>query len=254
MNGLIWVIVIFVLQAVIAGLAKRAQQNAQQKPQQMPKEWQGGAQPTAGELSDMTRGDMTRGDMTEPVRAAKAPKVAGTSTVVVKRPTSIVTGKRFATSTTKTPTAKTPTTKTVTGAQRSSTGASGKPVATPPTSPARSASTASTPATPPKVTPPRVIVRAEAPEEADAMASRAKVAASVARIRSVESSVSSSHVTGLGQNLGKTIKAAEPVGSGAAARRDALTPSAIAQSLRNPQRIREAIILSEVLGTPRGMR
>jgi hypothetical protein len=99
-----------------------------------------------------------------------------------------------------------------------------------------------------------VIVRAEAPEEADAMASRAKVAASVARIRSVESSVSSSHVTGLGQNLGKSITAAEPVGSGAAARRDALTPSAIAQSLRNPQRIREAIILSEVLGTPRGMR
>jgi hypothetical protein len=100
-----------------------------------------------------------------------------------------------------------------------------------------------------------VIVRAEAPEEADAMASRAKVAASIARIRSIESSVSSSHVTGLGKNLGKPITAAtQPAVSGAATRRDALTPAAIAQSLRNPQLIREAIIVSEVLGPPRGAR
>jgi hypothetical protein len=85
LNGLIWVIVIFVLQAVIAGLAKRAQQNAQQKPPN-------GAQPTTGDLIDPT----------QPVRVANAPKkaklpkVADASTVVVKRPTSIVTGKRSA--------------------------------------------------------------------------------------------------------------------------------------------------------------
>lgn len=247
LNGLIWVIVIFVLQAVISGLAKRAQQNAQQKPQQM----QGGAQPTPGDLSNPA----------QPVRKSNAPKkvkppqVADASTVVVKRPTSIVTGKRPPTSGS-TSAAK---------VQRSAFEATGKPVSTspsvrPPTTPARPAPTA---VHPPKVTPPRVIVRAEAPEEADAMASRAKVAASIARIRSIESSVSSSHVTGLGKNLGKNVgdnlgkpitAATQPAVSGAATRRDALTPAAIAQSLRNPQRIREAIIVSEVLGPPRGAR
>jgi hypothetical protein len=239
LNGLIWVIVIFVLQAVISGLAKRAQQNAQQKPQQS----QGGAQPTRGDLSDPA----------QPVRKSNAPKkvkppkAADASTVVVKRPTSIVTGKRSATSGS-TSAAK---------VQRSASEATGKPVSTspsvrPPTAPARPAPTSMNP---PKATPPRVIVRAEAPEEADAMASRAKVAASIARIRSVESSVSSSHVTGLGKNLGKPITAAtQPAVSGAATQRDALTPAAIAQSLRNPQRIREAIIVSEVLGPPRGAR
>ena len=234
LNGLIWVIVIFVLQAVIAGLAKRAQQNAQQKPPS-------GTQPTAGDLRDAA----------QPVRAASAPKkaklpkVADASTVGVKRPTSIVTGKRSATTTT-----------AATKVQRSATGATGKPVsaaptARPTTTPARPATVA---ATPPKVTPPRPAVRPEAPEEADAMASRAKVAASVARIRSVESSVSSSHVAGLGKNLGKPITAAtQPAGRGSG-HSSALTPAAIAQSLRNPQRIREAIIVSEVLGTPRGAR
>jgi hypothetical protein len=239
LNGLIWVIVIFVLQAVISGLAKRAQQNAQQKPQQM----QGGAQPTPGDLSNPA----------QPVRKSNAPKkvkppkAADASTVVVKRPTSIVTGKRSA-ALGSTSAAK---------VQRSASEATGKPVSTspsvrPPTTPARPAPAA---VNPPKVTPPRVIARAEAPEEADAMASRAKVAASSARIRSIESSVSSSHVTGLGKNLGKPITAAtQPAVSGAATRRDALTPAAIAQSLRNPQRIREAIIVSEVLGPPRGAR
>jgi|GEM_PF-2502269 hypothetical protein len=239
LNGLIWVIVIFVLQAVISGLAKRAQQNAQQKPQQM----QGGAQPTPGDLSNPA----------QPVRKSNAPKkvkppkAADASTVVVKRPTSIVTGKRSA-ALGSTSAAK---------VQRSASEATGKPVSTspsvrPPTTPARPAPAA---VNPPKVTPPRVIARAEAPEEADAMASRAKVAASIARIRSIESSVSSSHVTGLGKNLGKPITAAtQPAVSGAATRRDALTPAAIAQSLRNPQRIREAIIVSEVLGPPRGAR
>jgi hypothetical protein len=229
LNGLIWVIVIFVLQAVIAGLAKRAQQNAQQKPPN-------GAQPTTGDLIDPT----------QPVRVANAPKkaklpkVADASTVVVKRPTSIVTGKRSATATTT----------TAAKVQRSATGATGKSVSAPPA--ARPAPVA---VTPPKVTSPRVVARPEAPEEADAMASRAKVAASIARIRSIESSVSSSHVTGLGKNLGKPITAAtQPAVSGAATRRDALTPAAIAQSLRNPQRIREAIIVSEVLGPPRGAR
>ena len=228
LNGLIWVIVIFVLQAVIAGLAKRAQQNAQQKPPN-------GAQPTTGDLIDPT----------QPVRVANAPKkaklpkVADASTVVVKRPTSIVTGKRSATATT-TSAAK---------VQRSATGATGKPVSAPPT--ARPAPVA---VTPPKVTPPRVVARPEAPEEADAMASRAKVAASIARIRSIESSVSSSHVAGLGKTVGKPISTGtQSTGSGTA-RQDALTPAAIAQSLRNPQRIREAIIVSEVLGPPRGMR
>lgn len=239
LNGLIWVIVIFVLQAVISGLAKRAQQNAQQKPQQM----QGGAEPTPGDLSNPA----------QPVRKSNAPKkvkppkAADASTVVVKRPTSIVTGKRSA-ALGSTSAAK---------VQRSASEATGKPVSTspsvrPPTTPARPAPAA---VNPPKVTPPRVIARAEAPEEADAMASRAKVAASIARIRSIESSVSSSHVTGLGKNLGKPITAAtQPAVSGAATRRDALTPAAIAQSLRNPQRIREAIIVSEVLGPPRGAR
>ncbi len=239
LNGLIWVIVIFVLQAVISGLAKRAQQNAQQKPQQM----QGGAEPTPGDLSNPA----------QPVRKSNAPKkvkppkAADASTVVVKRPTSIVTGKRSA-ALGSTSAAK---------VQRSASEATGKPVSTspsvrPPTTPARPAPGA---VNPPKVTPPRVIARAEAPEEADAMASRAKVAASIARIRSIESSVSSSHVTGLGKNLGKPITAAtQPAVSGAATRRDALTPAAIAQSLRNPQRIREAIIVSEVLGPPRGAR
>jgi len=235
LNGLIWVIVIFVLQAVIAGLAKRAQQNAQQTPPS-------GAQPSVDELSDPT----------QPIRArnvpkkAKAPKVADASTVVVKRPTSIVTGKRSATTTT-----------SATKVQRSATGATAKPVNAPPTTarqtatPARPASVA---AAPPKVTPPRPAVRPEAPEETDAMASRAKVAASVARIRSVESSVSSSHVAGLSKNSGKPItKATQPAGRGSG-HSSALTPSAIAQSLRNPQRIREAIIVSEVLGTPRGLR
>jgi hypothetical protein len=228
LNGLIWVIVIFVLQAVIAGLAKRAQQNAQQKPPN-------GAQPTTGDLIDPT----------QPVRAANAPKkaklpkVADASTVVVKRPTSIVTGKRSATATT-TSAAK---------VQRSATGATGKSVSAPPT--ARPAPVA---VIPPKVTPPRVVARPEAPEEADAMASRAKVAASIARIRSIESSVSSSHVAGLGKTVGKPISTGtQSTGSGTA-RQDALTPAAIAQSLRNPQRIREAIIVSEVLGPPRGMR
>jgi hypothetical protein len=228
LNGLIWVIVIFVLQAVIAGLAKRAQQNAQQKPPN-------GAQPTTGDLIDPT----------QPVRAANAPKkaklpkVADASTVVVKRPTSIVTGKRSATATT-TSAAK---------VQRSATGATGKSVSAPPT--ARPAPVA---VTPPKVTPPRVVARPEAPEEADAMASRAKVAASIARIRSIESSVSSSHVAGLGKTVGKPVSTGtQSTGSGTA-RQDALTPAAIAQSLRNPQRIREAIIVSEVLGPPRGMR
>jgi hypothetical protein len=239
LNGLIWVIVIFVLQAVISGLAKRAQQNAQQKPQQS----QGGAEPTPGDLSNPA----------QPVRKSNAPKkvkppkAADASTVVVKRPTSIVTGKRSAAAGS-TSAAK---------VQRSASEATGKPVSTspsvrPPTTPARPAPAA---VNPPKVTPPRVIARAEAPEEADAMASRAKVAASIARIRSIESSVSSSHVTGLGKNLGKPITAAtQPAVSGAATRRDALTPAAIAQSLRNPQRIREAIIVSEVLGPPRGAR
>lgn len=228
LNGLIWVIVIFVLQAVIAGLAKRAQQNAQQKPPN-------GAQPTTGDLIDPT----------QPVRVANAPKkaklpkVADASTVVVKRPTSIVTGKRSATATT-TSAAK---------VQRSASGATGKPVSAPPT--ARPAPVA---VIPPKVTPPRVVARPEAPEEADAMASRAKVAASIARIRSIESSVSSSHVAGLGKTVGKPVSTGtQSTGSGTA-RQDALTPAAIAQSLRNPQRIREAIIVSEVLGPPRGMR
>lgn len=228
LNGLIWVIVIFVLQAVIAGLAKRAQQNAQQKPPN-------GAQPTTGDLIDPT----------QPVRVANAPKkaklpkVADASTVVVKRPTSIVTGKRSATATT-TSAAK---------VQRSATGATGKSVSAPPT--ARPAPVA---VIPPKVTPPRVVARPEAPEEADAMASRAKVAASIARIRSIESSVSSSHVAGLGKTVGKPVSTGtQSTGSGTA-RQDALTPAAIAQSLRNPQRIREAIIVSEVLGPPRGMR
>jgi hypothetical protein len=99
-----------------------------------------------------------------------------------------------------------------------------------------------------------VVARPEAPEEADAMASRAKVAASIARIRSIESSVSSSHVAGLGKTVGKPVSTGtQSTGSGTA-RQDALTPAAIAQSLRNPQRIREAIIVSEVLGPPRGMR
>jgi hypothetical protein len=228
LNGLIWVIVIFVLQAVIAGLAKRAQQNAQQKPPN-------GAQPTTGDLIDPT----------QPVRVANAPKkaklpkVADASTVVVKRPTSIVTGKRSATATT-TSAAK---------VQRSATGATGKSVSAPPA--ARPAPVA---VTPPKVTSPRVVARPEAPEEADAMASRAKVAASIARIRSIESSVSSSHVAGLGKTVGKPVSTGtQSTGSGTA-RQDALTPAAIAQSLRNPQRIREAIIVSEVLGPPRGMR
>jgi hypothetical protein len=228
LNGLIWVIVIFVLQAVIAGLAKRAQQNAQQKPPN-------GAQPTTGDLIDPT----------QPVRVANAPKkaklpkVADASTVVVKRPTSIVTGKRSATATT-TSAAK---------VQRSATGATGKSVSAPPT--ARPAPVA---VTPPKVTPPRVVARPEAPEEADAMASRAKVAASIARIRSIESSVSSSHVAGLGKTVGKPVSTGTQSTGRGAARQDALTPAAIAQSLRNPQRIREAIIVSEVLGPPRGMR
>jgi len=239
LNGLIWVIVIFVLQAVISGLAKRAQQNAQQKPQQM----QGGAQPTPGDLSNPAQ-SVRKSNAPKKV---KPPKAADASTVVVKRPTSIVTGKRSA-ALGSTSAAK---------VQRSASEATGKPVSTspsvrPPTTPARPAPAA---VNPPKVTPPRVIARAEAPEEADAMASRAKVAASIARIRSIESSVSSSHVTGLGKNLGKPITAAtQPAVSGAAARRDALTPAAIAQSLRNPQRIREAIIVSEVLGPPRGAR
>jgi hypothetical protein len=239
LNGLIWVIVIFVLQAVISGLAKRAQQNAQQKPQQM----QGGAQPTPGDLSNPAQ-SVRKSNAPKKV---KPPKAADASTVVVKRPTSIVTGKRSA-ALGSTSAAK---------VQRSASEATGKPVSTspsvrPPTTPARPAPAA---VNPPKVTPPRVIARAEAPEEADAMASRAKVAASIARIRSIESSVSSSHVTGLGKNLGKPITAAtQPAVSGAATRRDALTPAAIAQSLRNPQRIREAIIVSEVLGPPRGAR
>jgi hypothetical protein len=239
LNGLIWVIVIFVLQAVISGLAKRAQQNAQQKPQQM----QGGAQPTAGDLSDSAQ----PARKSNAPKKVKPPKAADASTVVVKRPTSIVTGKRSA-ALGSTSAAK---------VQRSASEATGKPVSTspsvrPPTTPARPAPAA---VNPPKVTPPRVIARAEAPEEADAMASRAKVAASIARIRSIESSVSSSHVTGLGKNLGKPITAAtQPAVSGAATRRVALTPAAIAQSLRNPQRIREAIIVSEVLGPPRGAR
>jgi hypothetical protein len=239
LNGLIWVIVIFVLQAVISGLAKRAQQNAQQKPQQM----QGGAQPTPGDLSNPAQ-SVRKSNAPKKV---KPPKAADASTVVVKRPTSIVTGKRSA-ALGSTSAAK---------VQRSASEATGKPVSTspsvrPPTTPARPAPAA---VNPPKVTPPRVIARAEAPEEADAMASRAKVAASIARIRSIESSVSSSHVTGLGKNLGKPITTAtQPAVSGAATRRDALTPAAIAQSLRNPQRIREAIIVSEVLGPPRGAR
>jgi hypothetical protein len=239
LNGLIWVIVIFVLQAVISGLAKRAQQNAQQKPQQM----QGGAQPTPGDLSNPAQSVRN----SNAPKKVKPPKAADASTVVVKRPTSIVTGKRSA-ALGSTSAAK---------VQRSASEATGKPVSTspsvrPPTTPARPAPAA---VNPPKVTPPRVIARAEAPEEADAMASRAKVAASIARIRSIESSVSSSHVTGLGKNLGKPITAAtQPAVSGAATRRDALTPAAIAQSLRNPQRIREAIIVSEVLGPPRGAR
>jgi hypothetical protein len=239
LNGLIWVIVIFVLQAVISGLAKRAQQNAQQKPQQM----QGGAEPTPGDLSNPAQ-SVRKSNAPKKV---KPPKAADASTVVVKRPTSIVTGKRSA-ALGSTSAAK---------VQRSASEATGKPVSTspsvrPPTTPARPAPAA---VNPPKVTPPRVIARAEAPEEADAMASRAKVAASIARIRSIESSVSSSHVTGLGKNLGKPITAVtQPAVSGAATRRDALTPAAIAQSLRNPQRIREAIIVSEVLGPPRGAR
>lgn len=252
LNGLIWVIVIFVLQAVISGLAKRAQQNAQQKPQQM----QGGAQPTSGDLSNPAQPIRT----SNAPKKLKPPKATDASTVVVKRPTSIVTGKRSA-ALGSTSAAK---------VQRSASEATGKPIsasptARPPTTPSRPAPTA---VHPPKVTPPRVVVRAEAPEEADAMASRAKVAASIARIRSVESSVSSSHVVGLGKvglgknlgknvgdNLGKPITAAtQPAVSGAATQRDALTPAAIAQSLRNPQRIREAIIVSEVLGPPRGAR
>ncbi len=250
LNGLIWVVVIFVLQAVIAGLAKRAQQNAQQN---SPQNAQGTGSTAASSGVASKRAGKT----------SKPPKVAaGTSTArstasmpitdgrdavqarptaveppmpTVTRPKTIITGKKSASPQT------TVTRGGTAGVQRPGGVKGGQPTA----------------ATPKRSSPPSVSVGRAEPrelveaEETRAMASRAKVMASVARIRSVESSVAATHVAGLGKPSpsGPRAGAGAPSPSGGA-----LTPNSIAASLRNPQRIREAIVLSEVLGPPRGMR
>lgn len=155
----------------------------------------------------------------------------------VTRPKTIITGKKPAsppaTVATKVTTKVTPKIK------RSGSGQVGQPGGVVPKRPS-----------PPTVSVGQPELREEA-EETSAMASRAKVMASVARIRSVESSVSATHVAGLGKPIASGARTeggpSTPLGG-------ALTPASIVASLRNPQRIREAIVLSEVLGPPRGMR
>lgn len=108
------------------------------------------------------------------------------------------------------------------------------------------------------------------------MSSRAKVAQSVAKIRSIESSISGQHVAGLGSSA--SVKTGSNRASPQAAVRGGIhgavhgavhgsvhgaaalgampsfSAARIAETFRNPHRVREAIILAEVIGPPRGAR
>jgi hypothetical protein len=283
MSGLIWVIVIFILQAVIASLAKRAQQNAQQggakgSPTRIPKAPtarpsnpastgapsgapSGASDPfsfdfrfdpsantgsnsgsNSGSTSVMPGIGRDGANATRPT-----PPPPPRATPVVKRPTAIVTGKKSAAQ--KASKRAGDGAKQGQGSKRAGGGGGGggggavRPPQAPPTRPMVSPARAA-------------VMRRDEPEEADAMASRAKVAQSVAKIRSIESSVSAAHVGGLGggNQVHRPLSTKGGVGSGQAGNAGAFSTQRIAEVLRNPQRIREAIILSEVIGPPRGMR
>lgn len=254
MNSLIWLIAIFVVQAIIAGLAKKAQQKQEAERQARARQGQPGqpapaTRPSAPVVSDdpieVARREIDAqitAPRTETPRGLDAARSPIDAQVVAPHQARVV---RAPASNTVNPAV--PTRPAVTVARPPQ--GTAKPrvlargTAEPQQAPSRPKVIARS-ATKPVATPPRVAVQRATTvrEEADAMASRARVAASIEAVRAAERRVDSPIVT--------KAPAAAQLGRPAVS----LTPASITAAMRNPARIREAFVIAEVLQGPRSMR
>lgn len=258
MNSLIWLIAIFAVQAIIAGLAKKAQQKQEAERQARARSGQPGqpgqssttARPAASTASDdpievarreieaeiaSVRTDIQR-DLDTARRPIDAQVAAPQQPRIVRAPVSNTVNPAV------------PTRPVVTVARAPQTAAKPRVLARGGAQPQQPASRpkviarASSPKPAPATQ--RIAVQPSAPvrEEAAAMASRARVAASIEAVRAAERKVDSAIVT--------KAPAAAQLGRPAVA----ITPASITAAMRNPARIREAFVIAEVLQGPRSMR